>query len=127
MFKSDTEKFKIETDNFYDFKQKRENELYKIEEENKQLKNKLEKLIAEYESYCSEYKDRLNKVYLEEEHWRSKLTIQEEKDQYLKNKEIELQNVKIDMEHINDQEHSKIKELMAIIDKKGKEIQEKDE
>jgi len=55
------------------------------------------------------------------------LTTQEEKDQYLKNKERELQNVKIDMEHINDQEHSKIKELMAIIDKKGKEIQEKDE
>jgi len=127
MFKSDTEKFKIETDNFYDFKQKRENEVYKIEEENKQLKNKLEKMIAEYESYCSEYKDRLNKVYLEEEQWRSKLTIQEEKDQYLKNKEIELQNVKKNMEQINDQEHRKIEELMAIIDKKGKEIQEKDE
>jgi len=61
------------------------------------------------------------------EHWRSKLTIQEEKDQYLKNKEIELQNVKKNMEQINDQEHRKIEELMAIIDKKGKEIQEKDE
>lgn len=101
--------------------------MYKIEEENKQLKNKLEKKINEYEKYCSEYKDRLNKVYSEEEHWRVKLTDQEDKDHYLKNKERELQLLKKDMEQINDQEHSKIEELMAIIEKKSREMQDKEE
>jgi hypothetical protein len=51
----------------------------------------------------------------------------EEREQHLIQKERELQNLKSEMDKINAQEHNKVEELMGIIEKKSREIQDKEE
>lgn len=105
---------------------KRESDIISLEQQNKDLKDKLERKIKEYERNCEDYKERLGKLAQEEEIWKNKNSLIHSNEECIKSREKILNEMQKDINNTHKLEKTKIENLMHIIESKSKENDEKD-